>query len=169
MLSVSLNTFKTFLSKMSLSQLSNQLTCVFVYGTLKKGEPNHFLLEDSANGYSKFLFSAQTKSKYPLVIGPPYSIPYMIDLNSTGFNVRGEVYEVDDNMLEVLDGLEEHPVVYKRRKEDVIYKEGEVEKVFDNAWMYFYQQYTPELLKLPMLESYSNEKHHAPYVPLKMR
>ncbi|RZF40464.1 hypothetical protein LSTR_LSTR000343 [Laodelphax striatellus] len=165
-----LDTGKLSFVRMFSSQPSiSNFTYVFVYGTLKKGEPNHFILEDSSNGYSKCLFEAKTKSKYPLIIGSPYNIPFMIDLKSTGFNVCGEVYVVDDKMLAVLDELEEHPNVYKRRKEDIIFKEGEKEKCFDDAWMYFYQLYSPEMLKLPMLESYSNARHHSPYVPRNMR
>lgn len=42
---------------------------VFVYGTLKRGEPNFNVLSAPQNGFSQFLFEAETLNKYPLVIG----------------------------------------------------------------------------------------------------
>lgn len=46
---------------------------VFVYGTLKRGEPNFHVLSTPQNGFSQFLSEGQTTKKYPLVIGKePY-------------------------------------------------------------------------------------------------
>lgn len=42
---------------------------VFVYGTLKRGEPNNHILTNIENGFSKFLSEGQTSRKFPLVIG----------------------------------------------------------------------------------------------------
>ena len=45
---------------------------VFVYGTLKRGEPNYQILSTAKNGFSQFLAEAETTTKYPLVIGKGY-------------------------------------------------------------------------------------------------
>lgn len=41
---------------------------VFVYGTLKKGQPNNFLLNDKTKGIAMFLGKAKLIDKYPLVV-----------------------------------------------------------------------------------------------------
>ena len=51
---------------------------VFVYGTLKRGEPNHYLISNSENGYAKFLGLGKTLKKYPLVIATKYNIPFLL-------------------------------------------------------------------------------------------
>lgn len=78
---------------------------VFVYGTLLRGEPNHELLGDSA-----FLGEARTDPAFSLVsMG---SFPAMIRGGST--SVVGELYEVNNEVLRILDGLEGHPQWYRR-------------------------------------------------------
>lgn len=47
----------------------SQLLKVFVYGTLKRGQPNYHLLADVENGVAKFISEGQTSRKYPLVVG----------------------------------------------------------------------------------------------------
>lgn len=56
----------------------NPLQRVFVYGTLKQGEPNYSVLTDKNNGYAKFLGVGKTLLKYPLVIATKYNIPFML-------------------------------------------------------------------------------------------
>lgn len=66
----------------------------FVYGTLKKGFSNYWLMEDVvAKGHARYLGTARTKQKFPMVCGP-YQVPFLIDLPSAGYHVRGELYEV---------------------------------------------------------------------------
>lgn len=57
---------------------------VFVYGTLKKGEPNHHWLESKENGYAKFLSVGETVRKYPLVIASRYNIPFLLKSPGNG-------------------------------------------------------------------------------------
>ena len=45
---------------------------IFIYGTLKKGEPNHWLIKKLRN-HARFLSQAQTKEKLPLGIGSDVS------------------------------------------------------------------------------------------------
>ena len=47
---------------------SGERFLVFVYGTLKKGQPNHHWLSDSENGFQRFISAAKTEVKFPLVI-----------------------------------------------------------------------------------------------------
>jgi gamma-glutamylcyclotransferase (GGCT)/AIG2-like uncharacterized protein YtfP len=42
---------------------------VFVYGTLKRGERNFYVLEDKRHGFSEFQANGRTKEKFPLVVG----------------------------------------------------------------------------------------------------
>ncbi|CAG2111745.1 unnamed protein product, partial [Medioppia subpectinata] len=39
---------------------------VFVYGTLKPGQPNHYILKDPAYGVAEWVCTAETKDKWPL-------------------------------------------------------------------------------------------------------
>ncbi|KAL0279126.1 UNVERIFIED_CONTAM: hypothetical protein PYX00_000742 [Menopon gallinae] len=138
---------------------------VFVYGTLKKGEPNHDWLS-SKNGFSKFISPAETAKKYPLIIASRYNIPFLLYSPGDGENVKGEVYEVDDKMLAALDILEDHPSFYIR----------EVEKVNLNStdtldcWIYFIKNFKPELLTQERFKEYhSNGDHGKPYADRKFR
>jgi len=59
---------------------------VFVYGTLKKDEPNHHWLADSTKGMARFVGKAKLANKYPLVIASKFNIPFLMD--TTGHKVR---------------------------------------------------------------------------------
>ena len=76
---------------------------VFVYGTLKRGLPNHKFMIDGKNGIAEFICSATTKDKYPLVVGTDYHIPFLLNQPGTGHQIMGEVYEVDKQLKELLD------------------------------------------------------------------
>ncbi len=81
------------------------MTRVFVYGTLLRGEANHYLLTQS-----RFLCDAKTEPLFSLFnLG---GFPAMCSGGST--SVVGEVYEVRGEVLEILDELEEHPDWYVR-------------------------------------------------------
>ena len=56
-------------------ELSN-LTKVFFYGTLKRGEPNYeHVLEKNA----KFVAEAATAEKWPLIIASNLNLPFLLD------------------------------------------------------------------------------------------
>jgi gamma-glutamylcyclotransferase (GGCT)/AIG2-like uncharacterized protein YtfP len=81
-------------------------TRVFVYGTLRAGEPNHYLLDDH-----DLVGSVCTEPVFELVsLG---AFPAMVAGGTTA--VVGEVYEVDPITLAALDRLEGHPRFYQRR------------------------------------------------------
>ncbi len=66
---------------------------VFVYGTLKRGEPNHeeWLVKEG-KGNAEFVCEGQTVTKYPLVIASRHNIPFLMDIPGVGRQIRGEIY-----------------------------------------------------------------------------
>ncbi|GFG36248.1 hypothetical protein Cfor_00286 [Coptotermes formosanus] len=105
---------------------------VFVYGTLKRGEPNHHWMTDTSKGFSRLLGVGRT-------------------------NVIGEVYEVDESMLQHLDILEEHPTFYTRELE-------QIDLCTDDAglesWIYLLKKFKPEMLELEHFADYSSSGAH---------
>ena len=75
---------------------------LFVYGTLKKGFPNHDNYMESAKELGEY----QTIEKYPLVLCGERYVPCLIYSPGDGHRVEGELYEVDDECLNRLDALE---------------------------------------------------------------
>ena len=51
---------------------------VFVYGTLKTGEPNHHWLQCHDKGESHLLGVGETVECWPLVVVTKYNIPMML-------------------------------------------------------------------------------------------
>lgn len=142
---------------------------VFVYGTLKRGEPNHGIIKDAANGYAKFLGLGRTTVSYPLVIGTKYNIPFLLKKADVGNFVLGEIYDVDSKMLTRLDELEEHPTLYERTEEEVLLapeaalnsgKTFEETGELTKSWIYFLPRYRASLLDNLMYASYSNNGSH---------
>lgn len=93
---------------------------VFVYGTLKRGQPNHFFFEEETNGKASFICRARSVDKYPLLVATRFNLPFLLhsdklDIPSEiGHIISGEIYEVDSKMLDSLDDFEEYPEVYNR-------------------------------------------------------
>ncbi|XP_060557863.1 putative gamma-glutamylcyclotransferase CG2811 [Ruditapes philippinarum] len=130
---------------------------IFVYGTLKTGEPNYNLMKDETSGVCRRLGTVYTKEKYPLVVASRYNVPFLLYTPGTGHNVQGELYEVDDAQLKRLDKLENHPNLYVRK--DVILTKGNDDSNSEediHAQAYFLVNYRPSLLDLPMLDSYKD-------------
>jgi len=73
---------------------------VFVYGTLKRGHGNwhHFLKDDAA-----FVGHAITVKEFSMIAG---GFPVVLDCDGNRGQIKGEVYDVDDETLRRLDGLE---------------------------------------------------------------
>jgi len=92
---------------------------VFVYGTLKKGYPNSYLLENS-----KLLGSFKTKPVFTM-----YSLGAFPAISLVGeTSISGEVYSVDEDTFSRLDRLEGYPSFYNRAK---------IDTEFGEAWVYF--------------------------------
>jgi len=66
---------------------------VFVYGTLKRNQPNYYHLNDTKNGCAVFRSVAVTVNKYPLVISTKFNIPFLLQKEGTG-HVSDFVYNI---------------------------------------------------------------------------
>jgi len=142
----------------------NQL--VFVYGTLKSGQPNYTHMLDSRNGQAVFVSKARTVDKWPLVIASKYNIPYLLKCEGQGHHIVGEVYEVDIRMLDFLDEFEGHPGNYLRSRIEVIL---EMSGSPMECWTYILVNYN-SMLELPFYEDYSSTGPHGlEYVPKNKR
>ena len=105
---------------------------VFVYGTLREGEANAYLLKEAvklgdgclSSGYILYDLKA-----YPAAIA-----------SRSGTSLFGEVYQINEGILRDLDQLEEYPVEYDR---------VEVETAYGRAWIYLYNQ---PVVGLPVIE-----------------
>lgn len=78
---------------------------MFMYSTLKHGGRDHWVLQNAiATGHAKYLVLATTKLRFPVVVGI-YSATYMMNFPGSvrGDFVRGELYELDDVALELVD------------------------------------------------------------------
>ncbi|XP_055858757.1 putative gamma-glutamylcyclotransferase CG2811 [Episyrphus balteatus] len=127
---------------------------VFVYGTLKKNEPNHHWLTTPSNGVSKFISCGQTVEKFPLVIGTRYNIPFLLDKKGTGNNICGEIYEVDESMFSKLDELEDYPKHYDREIQEIKASDGSIIP----CWLYLIRNFPEVLLTRKFLTSYTDSE-----------
>jgi gamma-glutamylcyclotransferase (GGCT)/AIG2-like uncharacterized protein YtfP len=108
---------------------------VFVYGSLKRGYGNHYILDRSA----KFVARTRTvgRSYYMVSFGPfPAVMKIPSSFKEEFYNIEGEVYEVDEQTLMSLDALEGNGYLYTREK--VGLASGHT------AWMYILNGYTDE-------------------------
>lgn len=98
---------------------------VAVYGTLKVGYSNyaHHL------GTSTYVGNGKTKDKYPLVVS---GLPYVIERKGEGTNVSVDVFMVNDDVFNRLDGLEGHPRWYVRKQIPIVIDGKTV-----MCWLYF--------------------------------
>jgi gamma-glutamylcyclotransferase (GGCT)/AIG2-like uncharacterized protein YtfP len=106
------------------SIVGNRIMLVFVYGSLKRGFNNNWYLENS-----KFICNDMTEPKWDMInLG---AFPGVID---GSYNIYGEVYEIDDDTLKMLDQLEGHPTLYIRRT-------VKLTKIKSPVWMYIFNDY----------------------------
>ncbi|TMW41181.1 hypothetical protein DOY81_013738 [Sarcophaga bullata] len=136
-----------------MSKLSGELLKVFVYGTLKRGEPNHHWLTRSENGYAHFVGEGTTVEKFPLVVGTRYNIPFLLDKRGCGHQIKGEIYEVDKTMFANLDVLEDYPVYYDREIQSIA-----INNEIVPCWLYLIRKFPEKLLEKEHLSSYHNTK-----------
>lgn len=95
------------------------LHLVFVYGTLRKGECNHSLLQNS-----EYLGMFETEPNYQL-----FNIGSYPGVTEGNCRVIGEVYRINDDTLKQLDILEDVPIEYIRES---------IETPYGSAWFYIY-------------------------------
>lgn len=107
-----------------MSPSTEALTKVFVYGTLKRDQPNHHWFWKPQSGFARFLNTGRTVTKFPLLIGTRYNIPFLLNRPGIGHCIVGEIYEIDEMMLANLDVLEDYPKLYDREKHEVAMENG---------------------------------------------
>nr|ABK22133.1 unknown [Picea sitchensis] len=120
---------------------------VFVYGTLKRGFGNHWLIEEMiAGGHAEFVGIGRSEERYPLVCGP-YQVPFLLYLNGFGEHVFGEVYAIDAYALQRFDELEGTTKGhYVRRSIRLrLLKMAEEEVVLESQAYFAANSYTPQM------------------------
>lgn len=100
---------------------------VFVYGTLKRKSGLHGLLKSS-----KYMGNAILSGATLLDTGWGY--PGLVYGNKQIHAVHGEVYEVTDALMEILDNAEGVPWLYERKATTVQQADGTIRLV----WVYVY-------------------------------
>ena len=66
----------------------------------------------------------------------------------------GEVYDVNDIVLQKLDAQESHPDIYKREKIQINLQPQSDGDQLTECWCYFLTDFHPSMLTLPFLETY---------------
>lgn len=95
---------------------------VFVYGTLRKGQHNHYWLRNTTA-----LGTCATYSGFTLVsVG---GFPGAVECG--GQRISGEVYEISTHVLSRLDRLEGYPDFFDRKI---------IDTKFGSCWIYIYQR-----------------------------
>ncbi|XP_060682485.1 gamma-glutamylaminecyclotransferase-like isoform X1 [Hemiscyllium ocellatum] len=141
-----------------------KMNAVFVYGTLKKGQPNYCHMIDSSKGTGLFYGKGRTQQKYPLVIAGKYNIPFLLNVPTKGHQVFGEIYLVDDQLLQFLDEFESCPDLYQRNSVKIHVlewdnKDGKMDVKPDEdgtlmCFLYTTTNFEDDWLNLPYYENY---------------
>ena len=132
---------------------------VFVYGTLKRGYPNDHVGMPRAG----FIGHYRTAERYPLVIGGKWYTPYLINEPGNGFQVAGEVYEVDEAVLAELDVLESvHLPNGYRRVEIALEPIDATETALGKAWAYLRERRHIDGIHEGPIETYPLDKRYVP-------
>ena len=119
---------------------------VFSYGTLKRGFPNHSIMQEINASY---IADAGTKFKYPLVQVGKWNTPFMIDIKNypNSYKVNGELFEIDKKGISTLDEFEGIGLCYyKRLKIDICCKTKKGDTFSKDAWCYFRYENSANLL-----------------------
>jgi gamma-glutamylcyclotransferase (GGCT)/AIG2-like uncharacterized protein YtfP len=108
---------------------------VFVYGTLMRGHANHRVLVEVGARRVGDALTAEPRTlvdlgPYPALLAPGAALPTC--------RVAGEIYDVDDAALEVLDAFEGCPDLYARERIVLEHEGAELE-----AWTYVLAQKAP--------------------------
>jgi len=102
---------------------------VFVYGTLKKGYMNNYLLADAT-----YIDDAVTKGNKWGMDNYIYYPAVFPDTSRTAGYIYGEIWEIDKSILSNLDRLEGYPSFYTRSIIKVVDTDGKEHE----AIMYHY-------------------------------
>jgi len=130
---------------------------VFIYGTLKRGFPNH------AAGLKgqRFVGRFRTREHFPLVVAGPWFHPVLIYEPGLGHRVHGEVFEVGDRALARLDFFESThlPSGYDRV---AIAAESVENGAVLEAWAYVRDRARIEAIHTEFLDEYRLDPRYVP-------
>lgn len=118
---------------------------VAVYGTLKHGKTDHFIMELLS---AELLGEGKTAEKYPLTTDG--MLPYLFDEAGVGHRIPVEIYRVSDAALAVIDRFECHPKFYARKNAKCELSSGEILDCF----VYFANGGRPSEGKPKLLKTY---------------
>ncbi|MGE0765981.1 MAG: gamma-glutamylcyclotransferase [Hyphomicrobiaceae bacterium] len=135
--------------------MTGELHRIFVYGTLKRGFPNHHYMRGAT-----YVGDARTVDAYPLVVGGVWFTPYLIPEKGDGHRVKGEVWDVPDHMMPALDKLESvHLPNGYRRQIIAAVLDGASEAV--DAWTYFRQRQHIPIIHTDAMDDYQDRRYKA--------
>lgn len=126
--------------------LNSDHNFVFSYGTLKRGFPNHSIMEEVKASY---IADVRTRFKYPLVQAGEWNSPFMLDARDypDSYEINGELYEMDEKGIEALDKFEGvDKCVYKRSKIEICYASENGHSIPKDAWCYYRYENSVDLL-----------------------
>jgi len=126
---------------------------VFVFGTLKEGFPNA-----GTNKGSRVAGEFFTINRYPLyLVGERYS-PWLVLSEGEGFQVRGQVFTVDEATLGDMDRLERvHEADGYRRVQVQVFSESSNEEMQVFVYVKPAQQLEGMLVQLGPIAEYELE------------
>lgn len=128
---------------------------VFVYGTLKRGFPNHAYMDGST-----FIADVQTVEPYPLVVGGTWFTPYLIPEKGSGHRVRGELWDVPDERMPALDELESVHLPNGYRRHRIPVSQEKTGTAVD-AWTYFRERRHIAVIHSGTLDDYQDRRYVA--------
>ncbi len=135
---------------------------VFVYGTLKRDFPNHDAWMKDYPCIGRF----RTCDAFPLVVGGKWFSPYLIAEPGVGVPVFGEVFELDDRGLEVLDAIEGTDAANGYRRIGIAVEDADGSAPFD-AWTYVKDRATIEGIHSEPMAEYARDPRYV--IPSKRR
>jgi len=114
---------------------------VFVYGTLRRGEVNHYYLT-----HAQFCGPHVTQPHYKMFSLGAY--PAVVGRGPD--SIQGEVYRVNSRTMHDLDSLEGYPRIYKRKL---------ISTPWGRAWIYLYRNGLQGRRRIPA-GLWKDERHH---------
>lgn len=158
----------------SMGAAMSALNVVFVYGTLKRGLYNSKYLQTAG---ATLLGSAKTGTKLPMITDE-YYVPYLLKAPGMGKKIQGELYAVNNDVMDKLDELEGVPTYYTRERVPIEELElvGAAEKHADRLlkhldlcmpWVYMMpeERVTEKHLAQQFMGNYEPSEHFKRYVP----
>lgn len=134
---------------------------VFVYGTLKRGFPNY----DKWMKPFKYIADGITQEKFQLIVGGPYYSPILLNELGEGHKICGEIFEVDDAGLKILDVLESigKSNGYKRIATNAQYSNS---PDILNVWIYVKNRTAVDQIHSELTNEYKLDER---YIPVSQR